>query len=328
MKEERANEIELDSDAVVTDGSDNRPGYINLEDPQPHASERSVSEATVEDTVEQPLPVRKTSGPRTPEGKQRSKQNALKHGIFSKTALLKDESQSEFDSLLDGLLNDLQPEGTLEQLLVEKLAALAWRQRRLLLAERAEIQKNKEAETIIVELGPGLIRKIENPKVLQHCLELLAELRKQVENDVYTEYYNPLLAKIYGIDDKEKHSRGNLYDPYREWVCTLKSSGEEQGRGGHASPQQCRSKVLFEIDQESGRLRRYQKARAALETTGTPSEILRHNVPDAPTLDRLLRYEASLDRSFDRTLNQIERLQRMRLGQPLPPKLEVSHTIA
>jgi len=44
-------------------------------------------------------------------------------------------------------------------------------------------------------------------------------------------------------------------------------------------------------------------------------------------LDRLLHYEAHLDRAFDRTLSQLERLQRMRLGYPLPPpvKVELSH---
>ena len=42
--------------------------------------------------------------------------------------------------------------------------------------------------------------------------------------------------------------------------------------------------------------------------------------------EHLLRYEASIERAFDRTLSQIERAQRMRLGQPiLPPiKLDVS----
>ncbi len=40
-------------------------------------------------------------------------------------------------------------------------------------------------------------------------------------------------------------------------------------------------------------------------------------------LDRLLRYEASLDRAFDRTLNQLERLQRMRRGQAVPPLVRV-----
>jgi hypothetical protein len=33
---------------------------------------------------------------------------------------------------------------------------------------------------------------------------------------------------------------------------------------------------------------------------------VRHSVPESPALDRLLRYEASLDRSFDKTLSQLE----------------------
>ena len=55
----------------------------------------------------------------------------------------------------------------------------------------------------------------------------------------------------------------------------------------------------------------------------TQLEMLRHSIPDTPGLDRLLRYEASLERSFDRTLTQLERLQRMRLGQLVPPPLKV-----
>jgi hypothetical protein len=41
-----------------------------------------------------------------------------------------------------------------------------------------------------------------------------------------------------------------------------------------------------------------------------------------------MRYETSLDRSFDRTLKQLERLQRMRSGQPVLPKLEVHHSVS
>jgi hypothetical protein len=50
------------------------------------------------------------------------------------------------------------------------------------------------------------------------------------------------------------------------------------------------------------------------------------SVPSAPVLERLIRYEVMLERSFDRTLGQLDRLQRMRLGHPVPPpvKLEVS----
>ena len=40
-------------------------------------------------------------------------------------------------------------------------------------------------------------------------------------------------------------------------------------------------------------------------------------------LDRIPRYEASIERSFDRTIMQLERIQRMRLGLPVAPALKV-----
>ena len=46
--------------------------------------------------------------------------------------------------------------------------------------------------------------------------------------------------------------------------------------------------------------------------------------PESPALHRLLDYEASLERAFDRTLSQLERLQRMRLGQAVPPQIDVN----
>jgi hypothetical protein len=82
---------------------------------------------------------RKSTGPRTTAGKQKSRYNALKSGIFAKVVLLKRESPTEYGSLLNGLREDLQPQGTLEAALVENLAALLWRKRRLLRAESAEI---------------------------------------------------------------------------------------------------------------------------------------------------------------------------------------------
>ncbi len=48
--------------------------------------------------------------------------------------------------------------------------------------------------------------------------------------------------------------------------------------------------------------------------------------PDRPGLDR--RYEASLEKSFDRTLSQFERMQRIRLGQPVQPQLKVRHKLS
>jgi hypothetical protein len=150
-----------------------------------------------------------STGPRTPEGKDKSKYNAVKHGIFSKVILLKGEPRMLFDALLDGLFNDLHPEGTLEEILVEKLAILLWRYRRLIVAEA----KNGEA---------------------------IAAAEEEEEEGEFVSFG----------DKDEMHSER----------------------------------------------------------------------------EHLLRYEASIERAIDRTMGQLERLQRMRFGQPvLPPiKLEVS----
>src|SRR4029077_17632832 len=125
----------------------------------------------------------KATGPRTKQGKQRASLNSTKHGIFSKAVVLEGEARAEFEAVLTGLQETLQPKGTLEEILVEKLATITWRQRRLLVAEGAEIRKNmefveldqrlrqrEEAENLARLSGPlnkhSLIPNIGNPDVL------------------------------------------------------------------------------------------------------------------------------------------------------------------
>ena len=98
---------------------------------------RTQSETAVVGSEIMPRP----RGPRTPTGKTRTSENATRHGVLSKVVVLKSESSADYQSLLDGFRETFQPEGALEDLLVEKLAATTWRLRRLLLAESAEVQK-------------------------------------------------------------------------------------------------------------------------------------------------------------------------------------------
>ena len=70
----------------------------------------------------------KSHGPRTAEGKARSAQNALKHGLSArKHVLLPDDSRAEFAALESALLEDIRPEGALQTLLAHRLIAAAWR---------------------------------------------------------------------------------------------------------------------------------------------------------------------------------------------------------
>ena len=81
---------------------------------------------------------------------------------------------------------------------------------------------------------------------------------------------------------------------------------------------------LAELVAEIKRLERYEQEQAAIVSDKLRLESLRSNVPDAQRLDRLLRYETTLERGIDRVLSQLECLQRKRLGQPAAPSLNVN----
>jgi hypothetical protein len=122
--------------------------------------------------------------------------------------------------------------------------------------------------------------------------------------------------------------REDLYDSYEMWWQTSRTPQEERLREGYALPMECRMNILQLIDKEIVRLRSDRHARAAVQTARTQLEIVSRNIPDGPGLDCLLRYEASLDGLFDRTLSQLERRLRMRLGQPVLPTVEVRHSLS
>jgi hypothetical protein len=44
-------------------------------------------------------------------------------------------------------------------------------------------------------------------------------------------------------------------------------------------------------------------------------------------LDLLIRYESNLERAFERALNQLERAQRMRRGQPVLPPINLNMSL-
>jgi hypothetical protein len=92
----------------------------------------------------QPVVLRKSTGPRTERGKERSKRNSIKYGIFSDIVVLRSESKIDFDALLSAFYEDRRPEGALEEVLVNKLVVLWWRLRRVWTAESAEIRAGVE----------------------------------------------------------------------------------------------------------------------------------------------------------------------------------------
>lgn len=77
----------------------------------------------------------KSTGPRTAAGKAAVAQNAVKHGLSARQAVIVGEDVGEFEFYRDRMLAELSPEGAMESMLAERVVGLAWRLRR---AERLQ----------------------------------------------------------------------------------------------------------------------------------------------------------------------------------------------
>jgi hypothetical protein len=98
----------------------------------------------------------RSRGPKTPEGKTRSAQNALKHGLRAqKYVVLPEEDAAGFAALEAALEGELAPEGALQSILVGRIARAAWRLER---AERIEVVLFEERHFPTGTLGLALIR--------------------------------------------------------------------------------------------------------------------------------------------------------------------------
>ena len=63
--------------------------------------------------------------------------NALRHGVLSRYTVLPWEDAAEYRDLVASLVAEHAPQGPTEEHLVEELAGILWRKRRLRLAEAA-----------------------------------------------------------------------------------------------------------------------------------------------------------------------------------------------
>ena len=93
--------------------------------------------------------------------------NALRHGVLSRYTVLPWEDADEYHALVAALVAEHAPQGPTEEHLVEELAGILWRKRRLRLAEAAAHRRGLEAtkspygETVKVGAGPSrLLRPV------------------------------------------------------------------------------------------------------------------------------------------------------------------------
>lgn len=274
-----------------------------------------------------------STGPQTPAGRAVSKMNALKHGILSKEVVVRGrcikEDDREFAALNQQLWKDLNPVGLLEEMLVDQIVTAHWRRRRALKAEAGEIALNvDEGQWARQNRNPGLdmdawlahddpsFAMHESVMGIKYLEKRLKEVREALarEGELSEATLRTLLTRFGG---KPNMLTDRLDKLRKYWL------ENPDGLEASALREKHRQMVGEFLDGESqflaGQMIDCDERESNSEEAWQAATVL----PSIEVLDKIMRYETKLERQMYRAINQLERLQRRRLGEAVPPPLSM-----
>jgi hypothetical protein len=102
----------------------------------------------------------RSTGPKTQSGKQRSSQNAVRHGLTAETVIGPLEDPADYRAFEQAVTTAYDAETAVERELVLRLASLLWRLRRATSVETGLLQIQCEASTAPDPALPGEVYEV------------------------------------------------------------------------------------------------------------------------------------------------------------------------
>jgi hypothetical protein len=271
----------------------------------------------------------RSTGPRTPRGKEISKFNATKHGLRAAEIVIPgQEDPLEFEALLQELCDEWMPNGRTEISLVEEIALDQWRLRRAHRAELGEIRNGIMAAVTRHPLEEVYQKDplVSIPGFLRKSSIGIGDLKSTVQvamRELNAE--GTISRKTCDMLDQMFGKNGDNPAPMlRIWFLgeTPDWPPKYALRNGIEPDKKVAARAHLEICLVD--LERLQRKLRQQESRGREIELQRLCIPNGPQLERLQRYETSIKRGMYRAMDQLERLQRRRRGEPPPPTVNVN----
>lgn len=306
------------------------------EDAQPSPAPRPTSIRQIEANRRNAL---HSTGPTTPKGRQASRFNAMKHGLRAKELIIPgQEDPAELEAIWKELIADWEPEGHTESHLVEQIGLAEWRLRRVHRAELGEIRRQQPSSTAraaeeeieqAAELFPDKL-----PMILGSSTAGIAHQRSAVEyaldelerKGTVSEDTCQYLERFFGKKPGDPASMLRVWflGEMPEWLeRLLPSDGASTPTATKGQPDKKEAArehleiALADLDRQQRKLR--QQERTNLEIAGQ-----RLSIPKGRKAERIQRYETTIKRDLYRAIDQLERLQRRRRGEPPTPTVNVN----
>ncbi len=265
------------------------------------------------DSVVMHCPAKRTEASHSAVGYEAVRFNAMKHGILSRLAVLAHEDAGEFSDLLAALVEEHRPAGITEQHLIEELAAIIWRKRRVLLAEGASI--NRGLQRVVhsgidspihaaVPFQSGLSTdEMDLPDMLLSTPDEVLKQLRDAELDLNATCKAAAILRKGGSNAYEKARRALISESRDWWDENVEDeSYPATAEGLEKFIRESLMPICIRMEHEA----RYQPAIKA-QTLGEGLQAHR--------LEKLNRYETHLDRKFERTLAMLLKMKELRDGR-------------
>ena len=245
--------------------------------------------------------------------------NSLKHGILSRYTVLPWEDTNEYRMLLESLVNEHAPQGPTEEHLVEELAGILWRKRRLRLAEAAAQRRGlnetlgffrETVKVALVHLDAG----DQSERVVDAIRATAADTERDMADLEEDEAMTRRAQKLLGSkrnDAYEAALETLREDTQRWWADILARDPDELDEDEASDTADAESLSRF---LESQVLPWFENRRKELANRPLIREQAFGEALDPDKLERLGRYEVHLDRKMERTLAMLIKLQELRKG--------------
>jgi hypothetical protein len=249
-----------------------------------------------------------STGPRTPEGKEKSRWNALEHGLLAQEAVIPygpaQEDDAEMEHLLVALRDDLQPCGALEEILVEQIAVCYWRLRRVLRAENGEIRRDTDDAPRSFRLQLTTQAMLASEKGMEQPSQLRAN----------TYGINALLAYLEHLETEVAANKALSNASLRKIEKYF--SGGPDGLAARCALAQSDSStntaenLLRLLEVEKTKLTKALPEVRGNELERLQSDFDRLSLPKAA--EKIVRYETAIERQLNRALYHLEKVQERR----------------
>jgi hypothetical protein len=243
--------------------------------------------------------------------------NALRHGILSQYTVLPWEHGEEYQALLEALVAEYKPRGPTEEHLVEELAGVIWRKRRLRLGESAAHHRALErasdpdqhtTKAALVHLD-GDVEIDSVGDAIRATEERTTEERADLESDqAMTKEALQLLDGKSSTD--YSRALAVLRDDTREWweeQLTWEPDDYDEDQKPYGADNESLKRFL-----ESEILPWYENQRRELDYRPLIRAQAFGEAVEPDRLERLARYEVHLDRKLERMLAMLLKLQELR----------------